>query len=297
MARWPFRFVILGQIVSSLKLEWGRSVVPRRSIHAPLGQDSVAFSRDRRRAVVVDGNDKHFKCGLGGRFARQLSHHLVVHKGGVKDSIVQALQTMAIDGVVGEATLAVANILGDDGGLKDSKRGPERETEAELFCLGDCEAAVLRKCRQRPTPKWDGHVSERFLAPHEAWKPIFSSRDVAKERAAAEARSRVPAAATISDKGIILHPSLERYGSASRVRLRAGDVVVLGSDGLFDNLCYAEVLASIVEAEDKWGPSAGWGRSKVGRIGRRLARRLSRAANGVSRHPGDISAVVGVVSA
>ena len=60
-------------------------MVPRRSFCTPLGQDAVAVSRDRRRAVVVDGNDGLYsKHGQGGRFARLLSRQLAIHRGEVK---------------------------------------------------------------------------------------------------------------------------------------------------------------------------------------------------------------------
>mmetsp|Transcript_26421 Transcript_26421/g.45127 ORF Transcript_26421/g.45127 Transcript_26421/m.45127 type:complete len:274 (+) Transcript_26421:105-926(+) len=255
--------------VVSLNIAWGQSSLPLRTLRAPFGDDSVGLSENGKRALVVDG------LGVtNGLFARQLGQHLSNgHKDAISD-VVEALRSMANRGLSGAATFACVDVGAQD---------------ILVTSLGNCEVALLRRGAH-------GHCS--LEDPSCPWSVVFRSGHYSSFSA--------PTVATISSKGIVVHPELARATKTCRVSVRPGDVVLLGNDGFFKCLSDREVADLISQADLEVSTSSPtkpffyywprWFRKGNRAIfGRRLALQLARAAKAKSVLPGDISAVAGLV--
>jgi len=299
-------FIVLMQPCWSLHINWGQAQAPHRTMLSFFGEDAAKVSQGGNRGVVVDGR------GAGsGRFARELCAQIArYHHRNFHADALHALQNMAKDGLSGQATVACVDLRSPMG---DAVRNTGMNVLLSWPCsvldvsvLGDCQVAVFRrsppKLGRQTLSQGDSaaaNTSDEWIAVYKSGRPPARSPSSGKKL-----RHRSQAMAAITDKGIIEHPTFVRETRTSHVVVQSNDVVLLGSDGLFDNVTEEEMLAhvksfvKIAAKENGSGGRKGWVLGGEGRLIRGLAKNLvRRARNNLPRHGDvpDITALAGFI--
>lgn len=242
--------------VSTVK--WGTASQPLRKLYAPFGEDAFTVSRCGRRVAVADGVGGFYtKHGVSaGVFSRKWTQ--LVSKGlqgDLKQDAILALDQAARSKSAGTATFALVQTSTIDNGLL-----------LQVLVVGDCKICIMRR---------RSGIEER-------WIPAYES---SSQRASSNG---APLQTGVSIKGEILNANVLRNAIVRKVSIQRGDIVILGSDGLFDNLADADVATAI---DRSFGPP-----TKVADASpQKISENLVALARKNFFKPDDITVIVGLV--